>query len=779
MSGLFDLDADGARAVDEQARLNPLDPSQLTPGAWDGGLDALKGFLRPSAAAGRTLLTLGAVDPIARDAVVSAVSGERTTAFTDRYFGAVDDVGTSAVDYWTPDPAAMGSAAKAINVVGNVAGSVPQMFGAPALFLAQSGTDPAVELVQEGVDAETAMAVGGVNLGVNALGMRLPAAWGTTLTTRVATGAGANVALGVGADAASGAALEAGGYERQAEGFDASDPYARGLDLLMGAAFGWKANVDAPKLMTPTQRDAVLVAKNHDSAQRRTLPGEPVAPGAVNAHRDALAMSIEKVLRGEPVDVSAAIRAEDFMLRPELQPPAERIAGTGRAAVQRDFRAIAEKHGATITSMERPVIARGAGARSQHPHGTAADFRTRDKTPEQVEALMADLRRAGFEVVDERNTDQPHIHAELPPGGRRAQNIANASKETSDAGRALRARLVDDPEQLARDYAALEDSKGGTVLNTDTARELAPEYLADRTRSADVHEAASDTIKTIYETKLAQPTPEGFDRRVLFTAGGTGAGKTTAIADAGDALGRPEIVYDTNMNTLSSAVDKVEQALAAGREVRIAYVYRDPVEALTGGAIPRAQRQAAKFGSGRTVPLEEHARTHAGVRGVMEALAEKYRDDPRVEIAAIDNSHGKGNARVADLESLPRVEENQLRERLQEALEQARTAGLDEALYRGFGAQGRPAQDVGAGADGQPQPQRGEVSPAESPLDAARRVAADTPDAMVVDGFDADGNPRYVSIADALAEIEVERQRAANDALAYPAAVNCFLRRGA
>src|SRR3546814_7560989 len=114
----------------------------------------------------------------------------------------------------------------------------------------------------------------------------------------------------------------------------------------------------------------------------------------------------------------------------------------------------------------------------------------------------------------------------------------------------------------------------------------------NRTRSADVHEAASDTVKTLYESKLAQPTPEGLDRAVLFTAGGTGAGKTTAVNAAGDAFGKPEITYDTNMNTLSSAVDKVDQALAAGRDVRLAYVYRDPVEALACGALPRAERQA-------------------------------------------------------------------------------------------------------------------------------------------------------------------------------------------
>src|SRR3546814_932662 len=98
------------------------------------------------------------------------------------------------------------------------------------------------------------------------------------------------------------------------------------------------------------------------------------------------------------------------------------------------------------------------------------------------------------------------------------------------------------------------------------------------------------------------------------------------------------------MNTLSSAVDKVEQALAAGRDVRIAYVYRDPVEALTGGAIPRAERQAVQFGPGRTVPLAEHAKTHIGVRPVMAAPAARYADYPRLDLYAIGNRHRQGHS---------------------------------------------------------------------------------------------------------------------------------------
>lgn len=267
-------------------------------------------------------------------------------------------------------------------------------------------------------------------------------------------------------------------------------------------------------------------------------------------------------------------------------------------------------------------------------------------------------------------------------------------------------RLNENPDKLFSDYAALKDSEGGTVLNTDVARELSQEYLADRTRSADVHEGASATVKALYADKLSKPTPEGYDNTVMFTAGGTGAGKTTGINALGDVLGKPEIIYDTNMNTLSSAVKKVEQALDAGRKVKIAYVYRDPVDALVNGAIPRAQRQAKEFGTGRTVPLAEHAKTHAGVREVMEALQAKYLGDDRVEIMAIDNSRGRGKQQVVPLESLPRVDKYTLVGNLRSALDEQRTKGLAEDLYRGFAAEGRAesgsAQELGRTDRGEP-----------------------------------------------------------------------------
>ncbi len=249
-------------------------------------------------------------------------------------------------------------------------------------------------------------------------------------------------------------------------------------------------------------------------------------------------------------------------------------------------------------------------------------------------------------------------------------------------------RLSNDYTGLASEYAALPSTDGGRILNTDDAREMSPEYRADRTRSADVHEPSSAFVKQMYAEKLSKPTPSGKDNTVLFTAGGTGAGKTTGLQEAqkvSQGIRDAELVYDTNMNTFESADKKIQQALKAGRKVGIVYTYRDPVEAMEGGALKRASRMEAEMGTGRTVPIDEHFRTHMGSREVMDQLQQKYGDDHRFHMMVIDNSRGPGNATVVSgLDKLPRLDHNEVRKGLNDALEKAyRSGSISQAIYEG------------------------------------------------------------------------------------------------
>lgn len=249
-------------------------------------------------------------------------------------------------------------------------------------------------------------------------------------------------------------------------------------------------------------------------------------------------------------------------------------------------------------------------------------------------------------------------------------------------------RLNNDFDGLKQEYSTIPSTNNGQILNTDSARELSPEYRADRTKSADVHEPSSALVKRIYADRLAANTPAGKEGVVLFTAGGTGAGKTTALEAASKVnkkIQDSEIIYDTNMNTFESSDQKIKQALDSGRRVQIMFTYRDPVEALENGALKRASRMESELGTGRTVPINEHLKTHIGSRKVMEQLQEKYGNDPRFNLMVIDNSRGPGKAKVVEsLDKLPKLDENKVRRNLNDALENAFKSGkISRAIYDG------------------------------------------------------------------------------------------------
>lgn len=277
--------------------------------------------------------------------------------------------------------------------------------------------------------------------------------------------------------------------------------------------------------------------------------------------------------------------------------------------------------------------------------------------------------------------------------------LGDAANNDADVTARLQDKLKDHDAAVA-EYSQLPGTEGGKVINTDIARELSPEYRNDRTLSAAVHEPASAFSKKMYADKLNRPTPEGAEPTVMFTAGGTGAGKSTGLNLMGESAKKPEIIYDTNMNKFGSADEKIQQALAAGRDAHIVYTYRDPKEALVNGALPRAERM------GRTVPIAEHIKTHQGAFDTIAQLQSKYRDNPNVHFTTIDNSLGKGNQRIVNgLDKLNVNKDNFHPEVLKQALDHEYQQGkISDATYRGFAGQ----DAVSRSGEGQRGGNRGE-----------------------------------------------------------------------
>lgn len=371
-------------------------------------------------------------------------------------------------------------------------------------------------------------------------------------------------------------------------------------------------------------------------------------------------------------------------------------------------------------------------------------------------------------------------------GAESVDNSTTVKRSDQQIEADLQARVDNNFDQLVEEYSRLKDSEGGMVLNTDLARELSPDYLADRTKSAAVHEPASTFIKRLFAKKLAEPTPAGKEPVVLFSAGGTGAGKTSGLEAVPGLKSKVEMIYDTNMNKLASAASKIDQALEAGRDVAVFYTYREPVEALQNGALPRAMRQEEQFGSGRTVPLQEHINTHVGSRDVIDQLIAKYKNDERVTFQAIDNSRGKGNAVEMPVDKIPTIKLPGLEERLYDVLKQQYETGkISEAVYRGFSEGYTPKGAVTARNEGSPakleqggigigrEADFGQAVKSEAPRDFfdAANIVAERPDLMIPGP---DG--KLVPASEALAQADAEISMAKRDAQGYDAAAACALR---
>jgi hypothetical protein len=309
--------------------------------------------------------------------------------------------------------------------------------------------------------------------------------------------------------------------------------------------------------------------------------------------------------------------------------------------------------------------------------------------------------RAGAEAEDggqalaDRSGEAAAGPAEAEPsaGGVERPDIpefAGLSAAQREVERRARDQVLADPEAALEAYARVPGTDGGRIINTDEAREIFDDYNAGPdARSANavaVHEPSSWVAKEVYRRRMARPAEPG--EYVYFTGGGTGAGKSTGpqrIPAIGKLRQNAETEFDGNLQTLSGAVEKIEMALDGGRGVRIVYTFRDPVQAFTHGALPRAER--ADYG--RTVPIPAHVGTHIGAARTYLELLERYKDDPRVTIQAVWNDYDGQNSSVEiasreQVQRLASLDRGSLEKEVRNELERLNEAGRVSArVYRG------------------------------------------------------------------------------------------------
>lgn len=237
----------------------------------------------------------------------------------------IDQMGNSEVarqfreraqDY-LPDPASVGMAGQITHgVLSSLtkAGAYAVAGGpaAPVLFGADLGINRAQELSDKGVDGGTAALAGAVTGVTSAVGMRLPAAMGSTRLQSAAIGAAVNPALNVVEIGGIHALLETADYEGIAAQYQPFDPVNLAVAAVTGAAFGAGFHrgkpATAPRL-TPDEHAAALTMHEARVRDADTL----VRSGdieAANAGREAQILARQQLEAGEPVSVAHRVPAD-------------------------------------------------------------------------------------------------------------------------------------------------------------------------------------------------------------------------------------------------------------------------------------------------------------------------------------------------------------------------------------------------------------------------------------------------------------------------------------
>lgn len=404
MSAGFDLDTRGAREREQfMARnLATTEDVQEQVGFFSGTGGTFGAEL---ASAARSVAVLGGAIPVGVDWLVGDdnMTGK---PLADQYFDLIEEPTRRAVEYWRPNPAMTGAGGR---VTGAVAGGLVQLAatgGNPALMIARQQAGTAAELVDQGVDANTAQTVGLAQGAATAVGFKL-ASVGNTLAKQMATGAAGNLATNVPAAIASEQVLKAGGYDEQAKQFDPLNMEARAVDVLMGAAFGAISYAgkrpavmpepEIPPVKLPPSEQAALLGAASELNWRDSAPGTPKTDVDAAMHHNAMLDALESMLKNEPVEVSEKVDGAQFEPKPPT--PEADISGAFREVFGEDMpaRQVVEEPVPELQPVKavEPLAAQEPAAKPEQPGQMEAP-----ELPEVVAARSAIERQSPDAMID-------------------------------------------------------------------------------------------------------------------------------------------------------------------------------------------------------------------------------------------------------------------------------------------------------------------------------------------------------------------------------------------
>ena len=265
---------------------------------------------------------------------------------------------------------------------------------------------------------------------------------------------------------------------------------------------------------------------------------------------------------------------------------------------------VAQERGATVTSTTGGRHNRG----SRHYSGNAADIRTRDQAPEQVEALKQGFAAKGYRVLDERQRPRgqkvwsgPHLHVEeddLTPFRAVAQELEQPAK-----------RLPRPSYSGLRETVATEDAQ-----LPPTTKPLGPRINAMPREQTDIRRPFTKQVNALQRSPLDTLQQDMARRDVMLPP----AARTTPSPRPVSTEPPPTGVREA-FNQFASGAAKITanmpQGLAelsdlAGRYNPLTMAGNAIQEGITGEPVPktattlRPYTQAAESAIDRTLPVD-------------------------------------------------------------------------------------------------------------------------------------------------------------------------------
>jgi len=174
------------------------------------------------------------------------------------------------------DPRTMGTLAQIGHALGTVITEGAMVaplgvFGAAANIGSLSAYDKYAELVDAGVDKDTARKAAGLTGVVMGVGAALPPFLGSTIARQIASGVGINVGLGFVERGGTAKILESGGYDEMASHYKMLDGTSVAIDAVLGAVFPLGARMMRRAPMgEPTTADIDLAMTGNEGIAERT-----------------------------------------------------------------------------------------------------------------------------------------------------------------------------------------------------------------------------------------------------------------------------------------------------------------------------------------------------------------------------------------------------------------------------------------------------------------------------------------------------------------------------